>query len=87
MASHWRSHSRVHIFNRHPLYMVIHMSKEEEKKSYTKCYSIDLHHKKNKYLKTYVYSDNYGKDIVERFKPHKVFNIKRIDCPKDDSVL
>ena len=56
--------------------MVIHMSKEETKKNWTKCYSLDLYLKKNKYLKTYVYSDNYGKDIVERFKPHKVTNIK-----------
>ena len=71
----------------HPLYGISDMKKEEPKKSYTNCYSLDLHLKKNKTIKTYVYSDSYGKDIVERFKPHKVSNIKRIDCPKDDSVL
>ena len=54
---------------------------------YTKCYSVDLHLSKNKTIQTYVYSDEYGKDIKERFKPQKVSNIKRIDCPKDDSVL
>ena len=62
--------------------MVIRMSsKEEEKKSYTKCYSLDLHLTKNKYLKTFCYSDNYGKDIKSRFKPHKVSNIKQIEDP------
>ena len=81
MASHWSSHSRVHNINRHSLYMAIHMSR------YTKCYSVDLHLSKNKTIQTYVYSDEYGKDIKERFKPSKVTNIKKIDCPKDDSVL
>ena len=77
-----------HSISIHPLYGISDMKKiKEVKKSYTNCYSLDLYLKKNKYLKTYVYSDNYGKDIVKRFKPHKVFNIKRIDCPKDDSVL
>ena len=76
----------VHINNRHSVYSISDMKKEEPK-SYTKCYSLDLHLSKDKTIKTYVYSDNYGKDIVERFKPHKVSNIKRIDCPKDDSVL
>ena len=63
--------------------MVIHMKKEEPK-SYTKCYSLDLYLKKNKYLKTYVYSDSYGKDIKSRFKPHKVSNIKQIKDPSDN---
>ena len=41
----------------------------------------------NKIVKTYVYSDEYGKDIVARFKPNKVSNIKRIDEPLDNTVL
>ena len=61
--------------------------KKDKEKTWTKCYSVDLHLSKKKTIQTYVYSDNYGKDIVERFKPSKVSNIKRIDCPKDDSAL
>ena len=53
----------------------------------TLCYSIDLHISKNKILKTYCYSDEYGKDIVSRFKPNKVTNIKRVDDPKDETSL
>ncbi len=56
-------------------------------KNWTKCYSVDLHLSKNKTIQTYVYSDEYGKDIKERFKPRKVSNIKRIDEPLDNSVL
>ena len=56
-------------------------------KNWTKCYSVDLHLSKNKTIQTYVYSDEYGKDIKERFKPSKVSNIKRVDDPLDNSVL
>ena len=63
------------------------MFKNEKEKTWTKCYSLDLHLSKNKTIETYVYSDNYGKDIKERFKPSKVSNIKRVDDPLDNSVL
>ncbi len=53
----------------------------------TLCYSISLHISKNKIIQTYCYSDEYGKDIVARFKPNKVSHIKRVDDPKDETVL
>ena len=63
------------------------IGKKEIQKILTNCYSVDLHLSKNKIVKTYVYSDEYGKDIVARFKPNKVSNIKRIDEPLDNTVL
>ena len=48
-----------------------------------KCWEFKLTYKNGKSIKTFVYSDT-GKDIEQRFIPHKVSNIKEIKDPNAD---